>query len=112
MLLLGVNLGSGPLYVAGQRYPRGVLATPTGLGPLLPGFAGDAFLDYPNYGMTDWTTLVSSQGTSGVTQFDLTATLGLSPATTWTQSTVWQMACIDQFGTIVGCDAQPFSVGQ
>ena len=89
-----------------------MLATPTGLGPLLPGFAGDAFLDYPNYGMTDWTTLVSSQGTSGVTQFDLTATLGLSPATTWTQSTVWQMACMDQTGTVVGCDAQPFSVGR
>ena len=111
MLLLGVNLGGGPLYVAGQRYPRGVMASPTALGPLL-GFVGDAFLDYPTYGVTDWTTLVSGQGTSGVTQFDLTATLGLSTATTWTQSTVWQMACIDQTGTIVGCDAQPFSVGR
>ncbi len=111
VVLFGIDPGNGPLYINGQKHARGVLPTAAALGPLL-GFAGDAFLDYPAYSLTDWTSLTNGLGTSGVAQFDLTASLGLTNATQWTKHVVWQMACIDPFGIIVGSDAQPFSVGR
>ncbi|MAG31974.1 MAG: hypothetical protein CL908_13895 [Deltaproteobacteria bacterium] len=104
--LLGVAPTSPTLWRPGQRQADGVQVPGTPLGTIGPAL-GNLFLDFPSLPITDWSILIpvggSTTGTHLIPLGNLTPS-GLEVLC------VWQAAYIDPLGSVVGSDAQPFTI--